>query len=137
MKRWLLAIVLVLLAAAWAMAVRYVMRAEAKKGREAGYESALQVYSQDLKPGLTRKAVEDYLRARSVGFQQRCCLEERGAFADLVKVGQEDAPWHCGATFVYIAFEFAAPDSNTPPSKAGDTDTLKNIRIFRHLEGCL
>lgn len=123
-------------AASWAMAVRYVMRAEAKKGREAGYESALQVYSQDLKPGLSRKGVEEYLRARSVGFEQRCCLEERGAFADLVKVGQEDAPWHCGETFVYIAFEFDTGNSKAPP-QANDVDALKRIRIFRHLEGCL
>jgi len=136
MKRWLLAIVLALVAASWALAVRHVMRAEAKKGREACYQYVLQAYSQDLKPGLSRKELEDYFRARGARFEQMCCLEEHGAFADLVKVGQEDAPWHCGATFVYIAFEFSARDSNAP-AKANDADALKTIRIFRHLEGCL
>ncbi len=65
-----------------------------------------------------------------------CCVEERSAFADLVRIGQEDAPWYCSENYVFVAFEFAAVESHNP-LKAYDTDSLKTVTLYRQLGGCL
>src|SRR5579864_2254400 len=118
MKRWLLWIVLAIVAAASAIAVRAALTASAQKEREARYQSALQTYSRSLKPGLTRKEVEDYFRANEVSFEQ-------GTSADLVRVGKEETTRHCRDNYVYVAFEF------------NGTDVLKSVTISRQLGGCL
>ena len=136
MKQWLLVLIGVIIAASAGAAFRSHVRSEAKKKREAVYESTLQAYSQNLKPGLTRKEVEGYLRVKGTAFTQMCCIEERSAFADLVQIGKEDAPWYCSEHYVRIAFEFAAAESHNP-IKAYDTDVLKTVTIFHQLGGCL
>ena len=112
-------------------------RANAKAKREAGYQAALQEYSNEIKPGLTRNEVESYFRTRGVRFTQMCCVgQARGAWADLVKVGEESAPWYCSEYYVNIAFEFRA----TEPHRlweSRDSDVLESVRIFRQLGGCL
>ncbi|HYL73047.1 MAG TPA: hypothetical protein VEU96_02525 [Bryobacteraceae bacterium] len=118
MKRWLLWIVLVIVGATWAIAVRSALKASAKKEREARYESALQTYSRSLKPGSTRKEVEDYFRANDVTFEQ-------GTSADLVRVGKEETTRHCRDNYVYVAFEF------------NGTNVLESVKISRQLGGCL
>jgi cytosine/adenosine deaminase-related metal-dependent hydrolase len=136
MKRWLLLVIAAIVVALSAAALRHVSRAEAKKKREAAYQSALQAYSRNLRPGLTRKEVEDDFRTRHISFGQICCVEDRSAFADLIRVGQEDAPWYCSENYVYIAFEFTAVEPHHP-LKAYDTDSLKTVTLFRQLGGCL
>jgi hypothetical protein len=104
--------------------------------REAAYQAKLQTYSDVLKPGMTRKNVEEYLRAKGVAFGQYCCIDEQSAYADLVTIGKEKHPWYCEAHNVYIAFQFAAVE----PHKSGaafDSDALKSITIYHKLEGCL
>ena len=108
----------------------------AQQKREAGYQARLQSYSDILKPEMTRKNVEDYLRTKGVAFTRLCCIDERSAYADLVKIGTEKHPWYCEAHNVYIAFQFAAADPHKVV-EAYDSDTLKRITIFHHLDGCL
>jgi hypothetical protein len=108
----------------------------AQEKREAAYQTTLQSYSDVLKPGMTRKYVEDYLRSKGVTFHQLCCIDERSAFADLLKIGKEKHPWYCSEHDVYVAFQFVAAEPHTLPL-ARDTDTLKTITIFHKLEGCL
>jgi hypothetical protein len=108
----------------------------AKQKRETAYQAKLQSYSDVLEPGTTRKVVEDYLRTKGVAFGQLCCIDERSAYADLVKIGEEKHPWYCEKHNVYIAFQFAAVE----PHKGWegyDSDTLKRITIFHKLDGCL
>jgi hypothetical protein len=107
----------------------------AKEKREAAYQAKLQSYSDFLKPGMTRKNVEDYLRAKGVAFGQLCCIDERSAYADLVKIGKEKHPWYCEEHNVYIAFQFTAVEPHKS-WKAYDSDTLKSITIYHKLEGC-
>jgi len=86
---------------------------------------------------MTRKAVEDYFRARDIKFRQMCCVEKgRGAWDDLTKIGKEHAPWFCEAHNVYIAFQFARLEP-TQSAEAHDSDTLEKITIFHWLEGCM
>jgi len=116
--------------------IRSHIKSETKKKREAVYESTLQVYARDLRPGLTRKEVEDHLRAKGTYFTQMCCIKERGALADLVKIGEEDPPWYCSEHWVHVAFEYAALEPHDS-LRAYDTDMLKTITIFNQLGGCL
>jgi len=85
---------------------------------------------------MTRKEVESYLRAKALGFQRMCCIDERSAFADLVKIGSEDAPWYCSEQNIYVAFQFAGVEPHEA-LKVSDSDSLKRVTIFRWLEGCL
>jgi hypothetical protein len=96
------------------MKVRAELRAQAK--REAAYQNNLSSYTQILKPGMTRREVEDYLRANKIEFQQMCCvdsseLSRRHSWDDLVKIGGEDPPWFCREFNVYVAFQYTARDN--------------------------
>jgi hypothetical protein len=104
--------------------------------REAAYQAKLQSYSDVLKPGMTRKNVEDYLRGKGVEFGKLCCVDKASVFSDLVKIGKEKHPWYCEEHNLYIAFQFVSVE----PQKgleAHDSDTLKEITIFHKLDGCL
>jgi len=52
--------------AVFALGARHVLERRTRQKREIGYESALRSYSERLRPGMTRKEVEDYLRERNV-----------------------------------------------------------------------
>jgi hypothetical protein len=124
------------LIALFATAVSDAQAQSAKQKRENAYQAKLQSYSDALKPGMTRKDVEDYLRAKGTAFRQLCCIDERSAFAELVKIGKDKHPWCCEEHNVYIAFQFAAVEVHKD-YQAYDSDMLKKITIFHKLEGCL
>jgi hypothetical protein len=134
MKRrllWVIALSVVVLSA---IAVHHVLSARSKKRRAANYQSALLMYSQNLAQGLTRKDVENYLRMNRTGFVQRCCGEEKGSFSDLVKVGEEPAPWYCSSWPVFVALVFSRTEALQLPA---DSDVLKKIELVSNGEGCL
>jgi hypothetical protein len=113
------------------------LRKRAQEKREITYQSALRSYSEVLKPGMTRREVEDYLRAKNIEFRQMCCVEDaRSAYADLTKIGKEHVPWYCERHNVYVAFQFAAVEAHKP-YEARDSDTLGKMSIFHWLEGCM
>lgn len=138
MRRYRLLVIVLTVSVLASLACRFELK-EAKKKREAAYQSALDTYSRTLIPGLTRKEVETYFRARGIKFVQMGWVEERHeertAFADLVNVGHEYAPWPCGIQDVSVAFEFAAREPHE--SWISDTDVLKKVLIFRSEGGCL
>lgn len=109
---------------------------ELENNSEAAYQASVQNYAESLKLGVTRKNVETYLSTSGVGFERMCCIEQHGAFADLVRIGQEQHPWFCSENYVYVAFQFTGTGSN-PDSRGSDTDSLKKISIFRQLSRCL
>jgi hypothetical protein len=105
--------------------------------RETDYQSALGSYSEPLTPGMTRKEVEDYLRAKNTEFRQQCCFGVGDNTPDdLTKVGQEDGPWYCSRTNVYVAFKFTAVERHAAV-KAYDSDKLERVAILRWPEDCL
>jgi hypothetical protein len=127
-----IAVVLALAASVWS-----VISAKQKAKREARYQVLFDEYSNALKPGLTRKEAEAYLKSRNIRFTQMCCVgQSRNAWADLVKIGEESAPWYCSEYYVNIAFEFRS----TEPHRlweSRDNDVLESARIFRQFGGCL
>jgi hypothetical protein len=70
-----------------------------------------------------------------------CCVERKdfssSVYEDLAKVGQVEAPWFCSKNNVYIAFEFTGNPRIGPGPEEADTDTLREVKIYRLLEGCL
>jgi hypothetical protein len=109
----------------------------AKQKREADYQAALQSYSDALKPGATRKSVEDYLQAKGVNYEKMCCILEKSAEAELVRIGKEKHPWYCSEHNVYIAFQFVDELHGGGRPSDSDLDKLKSITVYHWLEGCL
>ncbi|HYB60578.1 MAG TPA: hypothetical protein VEH50_03775 [Methylomirabilota bacterium] len=93
---------------------------------------------------MTRKEVEDYLKARNVNFEQMCCVDFAHASVqipldDLTKIGEEDHPWYCSENDVYVAFQFTSHPGREAEAgfKAANSDTLKAVSIYHWLQGCL
>jgi len=120
-----------------AIVVRSSVRAAARRKRETGYTGALKAYSDALHPGMTRKDVEGYLRSRNTQFTWVWTAfggRRESQYADLVKIGEETAPWYCSEAYVYVAFEFSAVNDF---HRQTDSDALQGIEIFRPYTGCL
>lgn len=138
MRRRLLWVVGAIVIAALAFGLRGVLRARAQQKREVVHQSALASYAKKLPLGMPRKDVDRYLRENHVSFSRRCCFEERGVFADVVKVGEDAAPSYCSETDVYIALEFAGTQpTHSLSAPANDLDALHRIAIERVGSGCL
>jgi hypothetical protein len=136
---WLIVVILI---ATYAIAARRELKAEAQKKaaaqkrNDASVQSALLTYSRDLKPGVTRKRVEDYLRSRHTGFTQSSCYEEPITLAILAKVGEGEKPWYCSEWPVYVVFEFSVSESHDS-LRLPDSDALKKVHLMSRGEGCL
>jgi hypothetical protein len=106
--------------------------------REAAYQADLRSYSEALKPGMTRKSVEDYLRERNINFRypssffyQTDIVREPTADTDVVKIGNEPPPhFFCSDTGIYIGLVFAATDKRSSLT-ADDSDVLNQVILFR------
>jgi hypothetical protein len=142
--RWPLKMVFALLALfAVGMGAQFAINKRAAQKREATYQLALSEYQRALRPGMSRKQVEDYLHAKNAQFLQSNFAESgpnRHSMDDLTKIGKEDAPWYCGEHNVYIAFYFVDHESSLAPGfmfKDDDLDTLKSVSLYHWLEDCL
>ena len=117
------------------IAVRHELNNRARKRRQEGYELALRRYSEALQPGMNRQAVEDYLRKKNIPLQRMCCVQTHDS--DLIKIAQEDPPWFCDASDVYVALQFDGRESSGAIREPNDSDTLKKITIFHRPGNCL
>src|SRR5262249_17725210 len=121
-----------------AIVVRSSSRAAARRKREAHYSDSLKAYSDALHPGMMRRDVEEYLRSRNAQFSWIYTAyggRRESQYADVVKIGEESAPWYCSEAYVYIAFEFLPVNSFSHDQTP--TDVLQRIEIFRPYTGCL
>jgi hypothetical protein len=134
MTRSFLGIVELIIAIASIIVIRNDVKAKRREGRQA----ELTKLSEVLKPGITRKQVEDYLRTQNLTFRQICRNQNQEVFATEVLVAQEEPLWFCSGWGVYVDFEFTAlePDrySIRPPS---DGDVLSDMHLVRKGDGCL
>jgi hypothetical protein len=142
MKRILPLILVLFVAGLCGLGVRYRLKKRVQRRREAVYEAALRSYTQVLKPGMTRKEVEDYLRAKNIEFRQICCVDikessKRRSWDDLTRIGEEDVPFVCRENNVYVAFQFTDHEQRGTGWQANDLDALKALSIYHSLEGCL
>ena len=66
---------------------RRALEKRATEKREAVYQRTPLSYSNILKPGMSRKGMEDYFHSRNIVFQQMCCVDpntfSKGVYDDL------------------------------------------------------
>jgi hypothetical protein len=139
MKRWAWLLGLIVIASLVGI-VHHWEKERAKEERQAGYQRTVALYSDVLKSGMSRKQVEDYLGKKGVSFSNICCVENSdGTFDDIVRIGQEDAPWFCSEHNIYVAFEFVAVEPRDPKKLfySLPSDELKKIILWPKLDGCL
>ena len=137
MKQLRFLMILAALAIPPTWAIHHVQARRAQEIRETAYQAKLRSYTEALKPGVFRADVEQYLQKQGTKPQQMCCVGMRtNTYDDLVKIGQEEAPWFCEEKNIYVAFEFSG-DEHVQIPKTAATDRLREITIFRWLEGCL
>ena len=119
-------------------AIKGVIDKRAERKRQVEYQSMLNEYTIALKSGMTRHDVESYLKARNRGFRRMCCVGlRRTAYADLVRIGKEQAPWYCSENNVYVAFEFETTEPHGIIADSRDSDRLVSMALFPWLEQCL
>lgn len=139
MKYWLLIAAVAVLAFA-VIAISNVREKRSQQKRDVAYQTKLRLYSEVFQPGMTRKEVEDGLRAKNEVFRQMCCVNIKktmDVWDDLVKIAQENPPWICSEKNVYIAFQFAGtrPSASLPSAEPGDK--LTAVTLYPWLERCL
>jgi hypothetical protein len=135
MRNWRIALVVTLILIT-GLAVWNGGRAIARRRRAVGYQTTLRTYSQALHVGTTRAQVEENLRSRNVHFTWMSTAfggRTKTQYADLVKIGEESAPWYCSEEYVYVALEF----SSTIPFEQDESDLLERVEIFQPDSGCL
>ena len=102
-------------------------------------KAALLSYSRVLKPGMTRKEVEDYFRTKKVKFNQTCCVQGpyKRSPDDLIEIWTFHSPLPCDNQPHYVAFIFndqtQHPLAAMPQAgvlQADDLDTLRSIITF-------
>ena len=103
--------------------------------RNRAYIAQLERYSAEFKPGLKRTEVERSLQSQGIPLQKMCCFHEKSAYADLVNVGQEPAPWYCDANLVYVVLEFHSDAK--PRFEYDDSDTLTEVHLETRPDRCL
>jgi hypothetical protein len=100
------------------------------------HEVVLAKYKEVLRPGITRKEVEDYLRAQKTTFTQTCC--DNAAFSTMVRIGERPKPWFCSSWGVYVAFQFTSTEPDRYPIRpASDSDVLGDVKLEGLGETCL
>jgi hypothetical protein len=98
--------------------------------REAQYESSRRRYAEILRPGMTRKEVQDYFHKNNIVSVNR-------SWDDFVKIGREDPPWYCAERNVYIAFQFESRGERSSIQHPSDSDVLTAVSVTRSLDRCL
>jgi hypothetical protein len=139
-RRWVLALLAVMALIVVGLGIRHIVDKQAANKRRIQYERQVSDYSAALKPGISRREVESYLQQRGIRFRQMCCVRvrvPRAAYADLVKIGQEKAPWYCNKYNIYVAFEFETIEPHGIVPDARSSDKLESTSLYPWLEECL
>jgi hypothetical protein len=147
MRRWRLPVVVLTVAALSTLGIRHVfekrvLEKRAQQTREVAYQSAVRSYSEVLRPGMSRKEVEDYLRAKNVRFRLMCCVDikesSKDVYDELTKVGQKILlGLVVRRTSTLLSNSLAPSENEARWDLANDSDKLKAVTLYRWLEGCL
>ena len=117
--------------------VRWYER-QAQRKRDARYQASLRQYSEQFRPGSSRKIVEDYFRAKGIPVWQEFGPGSLDALSDLILIGKDAGPWYCSNWNVYVAFDFAALEKHAEFELAPlNSDSLRKIHVRHMGEGCL
>jgi hypothetical protein len=137
MRRWSYIVLLVMITATAVWLGVHRREVRLKTERSAAYQQALRSYTDALPPGVIRKRVEDELRARGAQYERVSGFDSTKAYADLVKIGTEPAPWYCSKNNIYIKFAFDAADPGQGGISQSGSDVLRSIEVKPWLQDCL
>jgi hypothetical protein len=101
-------------------------RQHAFERRHAAYLTALNSYSQDLKPGTTREAVQQYLQQRNKSLEKQ--VFGGNPWDGYFFMGYEGSDEYCAPAPVYLVFHFSPAKPNTDSHPAA-SDSLENITL--------
>jgi hypothetical protein len=135
--KWVILGALTVVIAIAAVAFFEMREANTRKKQTVATESqaALLRYEKRFKPGMSRKDVEDNLRASNTAFFERCCYEDQTT-ATVVKLADDVPPWYCSELPVYLVLEFS-PEPPFDPGRSFGSDVLKHVHLLSQGEGCL
>jgi len=116
---------------------------------EEGDQAILRLYRENLKPGMTRKEVEDNLRKRGIQFSRYGDLKPHqrwfstsgveisnlAAYTDVIRIRNEHVSWICSSMVVFIGIQFAASD-DTHAAATQETDRLTEINLYDQSADC-
>lgn len=136
-KRWRIPLITATGLVVVTLATRFALEQRSERKRQLEYQTITNRYAEEVSEGTTRESVERYLRSQGKEFQRFCCVGERTkAWADRVRIGQEQAPWFCSQHNVYVVFVFDALDHSVELSRDGN-DRLVEVNLYPVSEGCL
>ncbi len=119
-------------------AANRIREERAQSARDKSYERIRDSYMNDLKPGITREAVEKYFKEHGVTFRQLDPGRPNATnYDDMVLIAKEEAPFVCKEQNVYVDVQFSSADPISAPFKVNELDNLTSISIKRMYEGCL
>jgi hypothetical protein len=122
----------IVLIAALAWMIPHYRGTQRRKLREARYQTTLTSYSSELKPGMTRKEVEDLLRQKDIHLVRM--LFQGPTLDDFINIGQERLGWPCSKEEVNIQLHFTPQGANR---EGAPNDILKDITLIHWPLTCL
>jgi hypothetical protein len=135
MKRALIFGSLLILAVAIYAGVSSVRAKRSKQQHEIAYQAAVESYRSALTPGMSRRQLEESLRSRGVEFGGFPAYSEDSAYADLVKIGEEEGGLGCGPGSVNVAIRFETGTNRR--AQEDPSDTVKGVTVFKLFEDCM
>jgi hypothetical protein len=107
----------------------------AQRRRDTEYAKILSGYERNLRPGMSRAKVADYLISKNVNYSWIGWGGDALAYA--IKIGEGPSNvWYCDHWTVYVGLEFYPSTAERPEMDPLPTDTLRQVHI-RKLGSCL
>jgi len=136
-KRWRIPLITATGLVVVTLATRFALEKRSERKRQLVYQTITNRYAEELREGTTRQSVERYLRFQGKEFQRFCCVGARTkAWADRVRIGQEQPPFFCSQHNVYVVFVFDALDPSVEMSRDGN-DRLVEVKLYPVSEVCM
>ena len=136
-KRWRIPLITSTGLVVVTLATRFALEKRSERKRQLVYQTITNRYAEELREGTTRQSVERYLRFQGKEFQRFCCVGARTkAWADRVRIGQEQPPFFCSQHNVYVVFVFDALDPSVEMSRDGN-DRLVEVKLYPVSEVCM
>jgi hypothetical protein len=93
--------------------------------RQARYQAAITNYASDLRQGISRNSVEQYLQAHDLRGQHDPQPDSPSSRDVLVLIGEDPSPWYCNHLYVFAQLQF------------DDEDKYRGASLKREFGQCL
>src|SRR5579864_4180909 len=127
-KKLAIAVASVVLLGAGLLFIAHLRWKAAQARRDAQYSKVLGAYQQNLRPGMTRANVADYLRSHEVSYAPIFWGGKAWAYA--IRIGENpSSTWYCEKWTVYVGLEFDSASADNPEIEPLTNDTLREVHL--------